>query len=96
MMKLWPKAIKLRHTSAHASMVYEVGNSLISVWAATKTEVPSAVMVDNIAQAIIPELTNGMYVLGSCFHRCDQMMPSITMNSPRLSVVQNGPMTVRR
>jgi hypothetical protein len=31
-----------------------------------------------------------MYVLGSCFHRCDQMMPSITMNSPRLSVVQNG------
>ena len=63
------------------------------VWAPeTKTEVPSTVMVDSIA----PKLTNAMWLLGSCFHRCDQMMPSMTMNKPRLGVVQNGPIRARR
>src|SRR5262245_9675893 len=96
MTRLWPKRTMFRHTTDQASMEYGNGNCLIKLSPETNTTQPSVMMACTKFQASMPEHRNGKYDLVSCCHRRAQTTPSTTMKMPRLRVVQNGPISVRR
>jgi hypothetical protein len=54
------------------------------------------IIVEIISQTIMPEAKNGMYSEGCCFQSPVPTVPIIAIRIARLTVLQKGPITVRR
>src|SRR5664280_1950357 len=95
MMRLWKKTITFRQTTEHASIVNEMRSCLTSDSELMNVAHPSVTVTENKNHVINPDVRKGMYILVSIFQSCAQMTPMTPTKMPRLSVVQNGPITVR-
>src|SRR2546427_848678 len=96
MSRLCRNTTRFRHTTEQLRIVYGNRICFIRLSPLVNARPPSVTIVETRDHVSIPAQRKGRYVLGSWFQRLAHTIPSAEMKTPRLSVVQNTPMTVRR